>query len=64
MAHTDLDFDREDETQTKQKTDSVPSGRVGEPQDIANAALFLASDLSSYVNAESLIVDGGRINTL
>ena len=37
----------------------APSGRVGEPQDIASAALFLASPASSYVNGHCLVVDGG-----
>jgi peroxisomal 2,4-dienoyl-CoA reductase len=35
-------------------------GRFGQKQDIANAAVFLASDLASYVTGENLIVDGGR----
>jgi NAD(P)-dependent dehydrogenase (short-subunit alcohol dehydrogenase family) len=38
---------------------AVPLGRWGEPEDIAKAALFLASDDSSYVNAVELMVDGG-----
>lgn len=35
-------------------------GRFGRKQDIANAAVFLASDLAAYVTGENLIVDGGR----
>lgn len=37
----------------------VPLGRVGEPEDIARAALFLASEDSAYVNGIELFVDGG-----
>jgi len=36
----------------------IPLQRVGEPQDIANAFLFLASDMASYVTGEILSVDG------
>lgn len=36
----------------------IPLGRMGEPQDIANAFLYLASDLGSYVTGEILSVDG------
>jgi NAD(P)-dependent dehydrogenase (short-subunit alcohol dehydrogenase family) len=37
----------------------VPMGRFGEPREVAHAALFLASDESSYVTASTFLVDGG-----
>jgi glucose 1-dehydrogenase len=37
----------------------VPYGRIGEPDDIANAAVWLASDQSDYVTGTTLFVDGG-----
>ena len=37
----------------------VPLKRAGTPEDVANAALYLASDLSAYVTAQVIGVDGG-----
>ncbi len=38
---------------------SMPTGRLGEPQDIANLAAFLASDLASWITGETYLIDGG-----
>lgn len=37
----------------------VPLGRLGNPEDIAGAMLFLASDLAAYITGQTLVVDGG-----
>jgi NAD(P)-dependent dehydrogenase (short-subunit alcohol dehydrogenase family) len=37
----------------------IPAGRVGRPEDVAEAALFLVSDAASYVNGVAFPVDGG-----
>ena len=39
--------------------DEIPIGRIGQPYDIANAALFLASDSSNYISGQVIRVDGG-----
>jgi NAD(P)-dependent dehydrogenase (short-subunit alcohol dehydrogenase family) len=39
----------------------VPLRRLGEPEDIADAALFLASDMSSWITGQTLVVDGGSL---
>jgi 3alpha(or 20beta)-hydroxysteroid dehydrogenase len=38
---------------------TIPLGRVGQPIDIANMALFLASDESAYCTGQEFVVDGG-----
>jgi NAD(P)-dependent dehydrogenase (short-subunit alcohol dehydrogenase family) len=47
-----------DELRAEFKT-AIPIGRIGQPRDIANAALFLASDESSFMTGAEMIVDGG-----
>jgi NAD(P)-dependent dehydrogenase (short-subunit alcohol dehydrogenase family) len=48
-----------DPEQAARRLVHVPMGRFGRAEEIANAALFLASDEASYVNATAFIVDGG-----
>jgi len=47
-----------DELRAEFKT-AIPLGRIGQPRDIANAALFLASDESSFMTGAEMIIDGG-----
>ena len=39
--------------------DTIPLGRLGQPEDIANLALFLCSDAASYINGALITIDGG-----
>lgn len=50
---------REDEARNSQILARIPAARWGEPEDIAGAAVFLASPASDYVTGEVLVVDGG-----
>lgn len=40
---------------------TIPLGRIGKPEDVANIALFLASDLSNYLTGETIFLSGGAI---
>jgi NAD(P)-dependent dehydrogenase (short-subunit alcohol dehydrogenase family) len=44
--------------------DSIPLRRIGHPEDVAEAAVFLASDKASYITNTILPVDGGRLNAM
>ncbi|MBN2072482.1 MAG: 2-dehydro-3-deoxy-D-gluconate 5-dehydrogenase KduD [Actinobacteria bacterium] len=50
---------REDKTRSKAILDRIPAGRWGLPEDVAGAALFLASEASNYINGYTIAVDGG-----
>jgi 3-oxoacyl-[acyl-carrier protein] reductase len=39
---------------------TIPCGRFGEPRDVANLVLFLASDSSDYITGQAIAVDGGQ----
>jgi NAD(P)-dependent dehydrogenase (short-subunit alcohol dehydrogenase family) len=49
--------------QETQYIENTPLNRFGTPKDVANAAVFLASDLSNFVSGSSILVDGGRTYT-
>ena len=51
--------DKIDEKFKETIVSKIPSARLGEPEDIANAVIFLASDNSNYINGETLHVNGG-----
>lgn len=48
-----------DEETEKQAVAGVPLGRIGEPEDIASAVAFLASEKASYITGQVIVVDGG-----
>lgn len=50
-----------DEASTKAFQAMIPMARMGEPDDIGRAVLFLASELSSYMTGSQIVVDGGRL---
>ena len=39
----------------------IPMGRPGQPEEIANGALFLASNMGGYITGQTLVIDGGMV---
>lgn len=50
---------RDDPQRSRQILERIPAGRWGSPEDVAGAAVFLASPASNYINGHILVVDGG-----
>ena len=48
----------------ERRAQAIPMRRIGKPQDIAEAALYLASPRASYVNGDEIVVDGGFTRTV
>lgn len=48
----------------RQRARGIPMGRIGEPHEFANVVVFLASPAASYVTGATVVVDGGRTQTL
>jgi NAD(P)-dependent dehydrogenase (short-subunit alcohol dehydrogenase family) len=55
---------RPNQTLSVDKRQHIPARRLGQPEEIANAALFLVSDMATYVNGHALVVDGGMSTQL
>ena len=49
----------EDEEKRKAEENKIPMHRIGEPNEIAKVAVFLASDAASYITGTTIYVDGG-----
>jgi NAD(P)-dependent dehydrogenase (short-subunit alcohol dehydrogenase family) len=47
----------------RKRVEIVPLKRIGTPEDVAKLASFLASEESSYINGEEVVIDGGFLHT-
>ena len=41
--------------------DQIPVGRIGEVEEVANLALYMTSDFSSWLNGATIVLDGGKL---
>jgi NAD(P)-dependent dehydrogenase (short-subunit alcohol dehydrogenase family) len=60
---TDMAKGAKESGQLQQVLARIPKGRLGQPQDIANLAVFLASDESEYISGAAIVIDGGWLTT-
>ncbi len=60
-ANTAMPRQHRSEESMRERGTKVPLGRIAEPEDIANAVVFLAGDPASYVTGQSLLVTGGDL---
>ena len=58
--HHDLSLDSIGEEYLRRMEQAIPIGRLGKPDDIAHAMLFLSSDEAKYSTGQTLVVDGGQ----
>jgi len=56
-----IDTSGMDETTRKHRGENIPLGRVGDPDDMAGPAVFLASDDARYITGHRIFVDGGML---
>jgi 3-oxoacyl-[acyl-carrier protein] reductase len=59
-----LDEGRDPEEAVRGLASRIPLGRIGEPEEFANVVVFLASPAASYVTGATVVVDGGRTQTI
>lgn len=60
LAQAGFDASPDPDAERRRQTEILPNKRIGEPDEIAYTALFLASDEARYINAADIRVDGGR----